>query len=50
MAHEHPSNNEFNVLVIGGGISGINSAYRLSTELPSCSLAVLEARHELGGT
>jgi len=48
--HASPAKNTFDVLVIGGGISGINSAYRLSTELPSSSFAVLEARHEIGGT
>ncbi|KAH7084857.1 hypothetical protein BKA63DRAFT_401798 [Paraphoma chrysanthemicola] len=41
---------DFDVLVIGGGISGVNSAYRISTQLPSASFAVLEARHEIGGT
>jgi cation diffusion facilitator CzcD-associated flavoprotein CzcO len=46
----HQSDNTFDVLVIGAGISGINSAYRLSTVLPSSSFAVLEARHEIGGT
>ena len=44
------SNNTFDVLVVGGGISGINSAYRISTLLPNSSFAILEARHEIGGT
>ncbi|KAH3942672.1 hypothetical protein HBH70_072720 [Parastagonospora nodorum] len=43
-------NNTFDVLVVGGGISGINSAYRISTLLPNSSFAILEARHEIGGT
>ncbi|XPS78181.1 hypothetical protein M3J09_010197 [Ascochyta lentis] len=38
------------VLVIGAGISGVNAAYRVQTELPTSSYAVLEGRHELGGT
>jgi cation diffusion facilitator CzcD-associated flavoprotein CzcO len=38
------------VLVVGGGISGINSAYRISTLLPDSTFAILEARHEIGGT
>ena len=38
------------VLIIGAGISGINAAYRVQTELPTSSYAILEGRHELGGT
>lgn len=49
-ANGHAPTTEFDVLVVGGGISGVNSAYRLKTELPSASFAVLEARHEIGGT
>jgi cation diffusion facilitator CzcD-associated flavoprotein CzcO len=45
-----PARTDFDVLVVGGGISGINSAYRISTQLPNASFAVLEARHEIGGT
>jgi cation diffusion facilitator CzcD-associated flavoprotein CzcO len=45
-----PSSNTYDVLIIGGGISGINSAYRISTLLPDSSFAVLESRHEIGGT
>jgi cation diffusion facilitator CzcD-associated flavoprotein CzcO len=40
----------FDVLVIGSGLSGINSAYRVQESLPDCKFAVLEGRHELGGT
>jgi len=46
----HDATKSFDVLVIGAGISGINSAYRLATELPSASFAILEARNEIGGT
>ncbi|KAH7357666.1 FAD dependent oxidoreductase [Pyrenochaeta sp. MPI-SDFR-AT-0127] len=40
----------FDVLIIGAGLSGINAAYRIQESLPSSSFALLEARHELGGT
>jgi cation diffusion facilitator CzcD-associated flavoprotein CzcO len=40
----------FDVLIIGSGLSGINSAYRIQESLPKAKFAVLEARHELGGT
>jgi cation diffusion facilitator CzcD-associated flavoprotein CzcO len=41
---------QLDVLIIGAGISGVNAAYRVQTELPNASFAILEARHELGGT
>jgi len=44
------SDNTFDVLIIGAGISGINSAYRLQEGLPDYSYAILEGREEIGGT
>jgi len=44
------SGNSFDVLIIGAGISGINSAYRVQNNLPSATYAVLEGRANLGGT
>ncbi|TDZ44877.1 FAD-containing monooxygenase EthA [Colletotrichum sidae] len=41
---------ELDILVLGAGISGINAAYRVRTELPHSSFAVLEARDVVGGT
>ncbi|KAJ6782104.1 hypothetical protein PWT90_08393 [Aphanocladium album] len=42
---------DFDVLIIGAGISGINAAYRLQTEGPKGSrYAIFEARDNLGGT
>lgn len=42
---------DFDVLIIGAGVSGINAAYRLQTEGPeNTSYAVFEARSSLGGT
>jgi monooxygenase len=38
------------VLVVGAGISGIDAAYRLQTEHPHRSYAILEARDAMGGT
>ncbi|KAI1410472.1 hypothetical protein F5Y13DRAFT_181396 [Hypoxylon sp. FL1857] len=37
-------------LIVGAGISGINSAYRIQTEIPEASYAILENRDTLGGT
>ncbi|KAF5025487.1 hypothetical protein F66182_2392 [Fusarium sp. NRRL 66182] len=43
--------NAFDVIIIGAGISGINTAYRLQTQGPSgLSYAILEGRDSLGGT
>jgi cation diffusion facilitator CzcD-associated flavoprotein CzcO len=38
------------VLIVGGGLSGIGSAARLRSQLPEKSWAVLEARDAIGGT
>ncbi|MEU4395496.1 NAD(P)/FAD-dependent oxidoreductase [Kribbella sp. NPDC023855] len=38
------------VLIVGAGLSGIGAAYRLQTQAPSHSYAILEARDDLGGT
>ena len=40
----------YDVLIIGAGISGVNAAYRIQSELPDASYAVLEARGGMGGT
>lgn len=38
------------VVIIGAGLSGIGAAYRLQTEAPDRSYAILEARDAVGGT
>lgn len=40
----------FDVLIVGAGVSGINAAYRIHSELPDYSYAVIEARDAMGGT
>jgi cation diffusion facilitator CzcD-associated flavoprotein CzcO len=44
------SANFFDVIIIGAGISGIDTAYRLQTQVPDYSYTILEARNDLGGT
>ena len=38
------------VLVVGAGLSGIGAGYRLQTQTPGKTYAILEARHAIGGT
>src|SRR5215467_15985364 len=41
---------DYDVLVVGAGLSGIGAAYRLKTECPGRRFAILEARDSIGGT
>ncbi|EEH43432.1 uncharacterized protein PADG_08357 [Paracoccidioides brasiliensis Pb18] len=58
-AHAHLGNIDINasnpsytcdILIIGAGISGINTAYRLQTSLPDYRYVILEGRDAIGGT
>ncbi|KAK2791473.1 hypothetical protein FQN53_002582 [Emmonsiellopsis sp. PD_33] len=40
----------YDILIVGAGISGINTAYRVQSQLPGCKYAILEARDAIGGT
>lgn len=44
------SDEHFDVLIVGAGISGIAAAYHLQTRSPDRSYAILEAREAIGGT
>ncbi|EGX93923.1 flavin-binding monooxygenase, putative [Cordyceps militaris CM01] len=50
MMGSHSDTDGYDVIIIGAGVSGINAAYRLQTELPGCRLVILEARASIGGT
>jgi cation diffusion facilitator CzcD-associated flavoprotein CzcO len=41
---------DYDVLIIGAGISGINMAYRIQTNFPSKSYIIIEQRTDMGGT
>jgi len=40
----------FDVLIVGAGLSGVGAACRLRRRLPGATFAILEAREALGGT
>ncbi|MFI5779046.1 flavin-containing monooxygenase [Nocardia sp. NPDC051570] len=44
------SENHFDVLIIGAGVSGVGAACHLTRELPELSYAILERRDRIGGT
>jgi len=40
----------FDVIVVGAGLSGVGAGYRLQTQCPGRTYAILEGRERLGGT
>src|SRR5947207_14590645 len=44
------SRTDFDVLIVGAGISGIGAAHYLRTRQPGRSFAILEGRDAIGGT
>ena len=47
---KNPPNDLYDIIIVGAGISGINTAYRIQTDTPSAKYTMLEARGDLGGT
>ncbi|KAI1076234.1 FAD/NAD(P)-binding domain-containing protein [Whalleya microplaca] len=41
---------EYDFVIIGAGLSGVDAAYRLQTQVPDSSYIVLEAQDKIGGT
>src|SRR4051812_3153887 len=41
---------DFDVIVVGAGISGIGAGYHLQTNCPGRTYAILEGRPDIGGT
>ncbi|KID81793.1 Flavin monooxygenase-like protein [Metarhizium guizhouense ARSEF 977] len=49
MENSH-NNSDYDVIIIGAGIAGINMAYRLQERCPDLTYCIVEGRHEIGGT
>lgn len=49
-ASAHAVYPHFDVVIVGAGVSGINAAQRVQTQLPGLSYTILEARGAIGGT
>jgi cation diffusion facilitator CzcD-associated flavoprotein CzcO len=41
---------DYDVIIVGAGISGLNFAHRLQERNPDLRYCILEGRHEIGGT
>lgn len=49
MVEKH-SDVDYDVVIVGAGISGISFGYRLQERNPHLKYCILDARHEIGGT
>jgi cation diffusion facilitator CzcD-associated flavoprotein CzcO len=47
---EQTQTTDFDVLIVGAGISGVDAAYHLKTHRPGTTFVVLEGRDSIGGT
>lgn len=45
-----PTSTDFDTIIIGAGISGINAAYRTHQSFPNSTYTILESRYGIGGT
>src|SRR5579884_3911243 len=49
-AHAADAPEDFDVVIIGAGISGLGAAYRITERNPGIRYVILERREQIGGT
>ena len=49
-SHNSAADESFDILIIGAGISGINTAYHIQKNFPKLRYCILEGRSRIGGT
>ncbi|RAO70682.1 uncharacterized protein BHQ10_006694 [Talaromyces amestolkiae] len=47
---DHSSASVYDVIIVGAGISGINTAHHIQRKLPNLTYCILEGRSNIGGT
>src|SRR6056300_884995 len=50
MGYFSPMKSEYDVLIVGAGLSGISMAYNLQKKCPELDYTIIEARNSMGGT
>ena len=45
-----PIDTDYDMIIIGAGISGINAGYHVQSQLPNYKYTILESRNAIGGT
>lgn len=50
MYHDNKMTDDYDIVIIGAGASGINAAHKVMTEMPNARFTVLESRDLIGGT
>jgi len=41
---------DFDIVIVGAGVSGINTAYSLKNQLPGVKFVIFEGRDDISGT
>ncbi|RAK78839.1 flavin-containing monooxygenase [Aspergillus fijiensis CBS 313.89] len=47
---KHEFRSDWDIIIVGAGLAGINMAYRVQNQLPHCRYLVIESKSTVGGT